>query len=168
MNARVAWMSGATIAASLWLGGCATLDDLVSPPSVSLRNVHLESLAIDEQTFLLSFDVTNPNPFPLPVSSIAYVVELDGMRFASGETDSAFTIAAGSDGEFAISVNLNLLRTAPDLLFIVRDGVRRDIPYTLEGSLGFDIPYARPTPFRSEGLIRLQAAASQAATQRER
>ena len=163
MNARTVWKSGAIVAASLWLGGCANLDALVSPPSVSLQNVQVESLDFDEQTFLLSFDVSNPNPFPLPISSITYGIELDGMRFASGETASEFTIAARSNGEFAISVDLNLLNTAPDLLFIVRDAVRRDIPYALEGSFGFDIPYAKPTEFRSEGLIRLQTAASQAA-----
>ena len=162
MKARTVWKSGAVLAAGLWMAGCASLEQVVSPPQVSLRNVHVERLDFDEQTFLLSFDVTNPNPFPLPINSIAYGVELDGMRFASGETASNFTIAARGDGEFAISVELNLLRTAPDLLFIVRDGARRDIPYALEGSLGFDIPYAKPARFRSEGVVRLQALASQA------
>ena len=72
MNARTVWKSGAIVAASLWLGGCASLDDIVSPPQVSLRNVHLESLDFDEQTFLLSFDVTNPNPFPLPIKTLTH------------------------------------------------------------------------------------------------
>ena len=163
MKTRAMWKSGAILAASVWLGGCAGLEEIVSAPQVSLRNVHVERLDFDEQTFLLSFDVTNPNPFPLPINSISYGVELDGMRFASGETSSDFTIAAHGDGEFAISVDLNLLQTAPDLLFIVRDAARRDIPYALEGSLGFDIPYARPARFRNEGVVRLQALASQAA-----
>ncbi|MFQ5610060.1 MAG: LEA type 2 family protein, partial [Woeseiaceae bacterium] len=140
-----------------------TLEDIVSAPSVTLRNVHVENLNVDEQTFLLSFDVTNPNPFPLPINSISYGVKLDGMRFASGQSASSFTVPAGSDGEFAISVSLNLLRTAPDLMFIVGDGVRRDIPYTLEGSLGFDIPYARPTRFESTGHVRLFASSNQVA-----
>ena len=163
MNAQGVWKSGAIVAASLFATSCASLEDMVSAPSVSLRNVHVESLGIDKQSFLLSFDVTNPNPFPLPINSISYGVELDGMRFASGQTASEFTIPAGSDGEFAISVNLNLLKTAPQLLFIVRDGARRDIPYALEGSLGFDIPYARQTHFESAGYVRLFAPSSQAA-----
>ena len=163
MNANSAWISGAIAAAGLMLGACATLEDIVSAPNVSLRNVHVESLDIDEQTFLLSFDVTNPNPFPLPIKTISYGVELDGMRFASGKTVSSFTVPSGSDAQFAITVNLNLLRTSPELLFVVRDGVRKDIPYTLKGSLGFDIPYASPTHFESTGHVRLFASASQAA-----
>lgn len=140
------------------LSGCASLDNLVSAPSVSLRNVHVADIGLNQQTFLLSFDVTNPNPFPLPVRSIAYGVKLDGHRFASGQAASDFTVPASGDGEFAISVELDLLQTAPELLFIVRNASRRDIPYALEGELGIDIPYARPVSFETTGLIRMQAA----------
>jgi len=126
---------------------------------VSLRNVHVEDIGFDSQTFILSFDVRNPNPFPLPVKSINYGVKLDGHRFASGEAACSFTIAAGGDGKFSISVDVNLLQTAPELLFIVRDATRREIPYSLEGRLGIDIPYTKPVKFHSSGLIGLQASA---------
>lgn len=138
-------------------GGCATLEDLVSPPGVSLRNVHVESLEMDSQRFLLAFDVTNPNPFPLPVSDVRYAVSLDGHRFASGGSRASFSVPAGGDSEFSISVELDLLDTAPQLLFIVRDGIYRNIPYALEGQLGIDIPHARPVRFAADGVIRLQA-----------
>jgi len=141
------------------LSACASLESIVSAPNVSLRNVHVQEVGFDKQTFLLAFDVTNPNPFPLPIKSVSYGVRLDGHHFAGGEAASAFTVPAGSDGEFAISVDLNLLKTAPELLFIVRDAARRDIPYSLEGTLGIDIPYTKPISFQSDGAIRLQAAA---------
>jgi len=144
------------VSVTIVLASCASLENIVSAPEVKLRGVEVASLDISEQTFVLSFDVFNPNPFPLPVKTISYAVMLDGQRFASGEMASSFTVAAGSDGEFAISVALNLLQTAPDLLFIVREGVRRDIPYGLKGQLGVDIPYARPLNFESDGLIRLR------------
>jgi LEA14-like dessication related protein len=157
MNGKKLW-SGGILLALVSLVACASLESVVSPPKVSLRNVHVEDIGLDGQTFLLAFDVTNPNPFPLPVKSINYGLKLDGHRFASGEAVSAFTVPAGSDGEFAISVDVNLLQTAPELLFIVRDATRRDIPYSLEGKLGIDIPYAKPVRFENTGLIRLQAA----------
>jgi LEA14-like dessication related protein len=143
------------------IAGCASLENIVAAPGVSLRNVKVESLDLAAQTFLLSFDVTNPNPFPLPINSISYAVELDGHRFASGATESAFTVPASGDGEFAISVDLNLLQTAPELMFIVRDGVRRDIPYALNGQLGVDIPLAKPVHFQTDGQIRLQSSSNQ-------
>ena len=159
MNRLNRWNSGALLLTAVLLSSCASLDSVVSAPTVSLRNVHVEDIGFDSQTFILSFDVRNPNPFPLPVKSINYGVKLDGHRFASGEAASSFTVAAGSDGEFAISVDVNLLQTAPELLFIVRDATRRDIPYSLEGRLGIDIPYTKPVKFESSGLIRLQASA---------
>lgn len=138
------------------LTGCASMGQLVSAPDVRLRQVQVESIDVSGQSFLLSFDVTNPNPFPLPISTISYAVALDGYPFASGNTDSAFTVPARGDGEFAISVDLNLLRTAPELLFIARDGLRRDIAYSLNGELGIDLPYAKPVAFGTDGHVRLQ------------
>ncbi len=62
---------------------------------------------------------------------------------------------AGSASQFAISVELDLLTTAPQLLSIMREGTRRDIPYQLEGQLGIDIPLTPPVSYRTEGAIRL-------------
>jgi len=149
---------GGILLLSVLLSACASLENIVSAPQVSLRNVHVENIGFSSQTFILAFDVTNPNAFPLPIKSINYGVKLDGHRFASGEAASEFTVPAGGDGEFAISVDLDLLQTAPELLFVVRDAARRDIPYSLEGRPGIDIPYTTPIKFETTGLIRLQAS----------
>ena len=159
MNRLNRWNGGGILLVSVLISACASLENVVSAPKVSLRNVHVENIGLGGQTFILAFDVTNPNPFPLPIKSINYGVKLDGHRFASGEAASSFTVAAGGDGEFAISVDVNLLQTAPELLFIIRDATRRDIPYSLEGRLGIDIPYTKPVKFENSGLIRLQASA---------
>ncbi len=159
MNRLNRWNGGGILLVSVLISACASLENVVSAPKVSLRNVHVENIGLGGQTFILAFDVTNPNPFPLPIKSINYGVKLDGHRLASGEAASAFTVAAGGDGEFAISVDVNLLQTAPELLFIIRDATRRDIPYSLEGRLSIDIPYTKPVKFENSGLIRLQASA---------
>lgn len=140
------------------MSACASMpESLVSSPSVKLSNVQVVGLGFNSQTFLLSFDVANPNPFPLPVSNVGYGVRLDGQRFASGETASKFTIPADGDASFAISVDLNLLQTAPQLLSIVRDGTRQDINYELEGRFGVDIPLAPTLKYRNSGKIRLNS-----------
>ncbi len=140
------------------MSACATLpENLVKSPSVSLRNVQVVGLGFTNQTFLLSFEVENPNPFPLPVRSVNYGVKLNGQRFASGETVSDFTIPAVGDTRFAISVDLNLLQTAPGLLSIVRDGSRSEIVYELSGQLGVDIPLTPPIKYRNSGSFRLSS-----------
>ncbi|MDH3991164.1 MAG: hypothetical protein OEV34_18665, partial [Gammaproteobacteria bacterium] len=52
----------------LGLSGCAsTMQNLVKSPAVELRAVQVMGLGFNSQTFLLSFDISNPNPFALPV-----------------------------------------------------------------------------------------------------
>ena len=139
--------------------GCASTGAMIERPGVSLRNVEVADIDLDGQTFVLGFDVVNPNPFPLPIRSVSYGVELEGLRLASGETQTSFTVPAGGDSHFAITVDVDLMHTAPQLVFIVRDGIYRDIPYALEGSLAIDVPLAKPVSFRNQGSIRLDAAA---------
>lgn len=149
----VRWVSLIALCA---LGACASLpDDIIAKPDVELSDVQVVGLGFKNQTFLLSFNVNNPNPFTLPVSSVSYGVRLDGLRFASGETPSAFSIPAGGAARFAISVELDLLTTAPQLLAILQQGARRDIPYVLEGRLGIDLPTAPAVSYRTDGSVRL-------------
>lgn len=143
--------------AGLTLSGCATVGRAVQPPVVTLQKVDLAELDFSRQTFVLSFDVQNPNSFALPVNHVSYGVKLDDQQFASGESIADFTIPANGDGKFAISVELDLLRTAPQLLYTVRDAASRDLPYELRGKLGIGLPLVAQLPFRKSGEIRWQA-----------
>lgn len=144
---------------ALAVSGCATtMEDIVRSPGVELRSVEVLGLGFSSQTFLLSFNVENPNPFSLPVSSVSYSLKLDGQRFASGQTPGAFSVPASGSGEFAISVDLDLLNSSPQLLSIVRQGVRKDIVYELDGRFAIDVPLAPTVSFRNSGSIRLGAA----------
>ena len=71
------------------VSACAGMQRAISAPGVSLRNVEVADINFSKQTFVLSFDVTNPNPFPLPVNYVSYGVTLDRQRFASGKTVAA-------------------------------------------------------------------------------
>lgn len=139
------------------LASCAGMESAISKPEVSLRNVEVSTIDFSKQTFVLGFDVSNPNPFPLPVNYVSYGVKLNEQRFASGETVASFTIPANSDSQFAISVDLDLIRTAPQLLHAVRDGIKQDLSYELSGKLGIDIPLVDRVAFSSSGAIRLHA-----------
>ena len=140
----------------LTLSGCASmLQDAVKNPSVSLYSVEVVGLALTGQTFMLTFDVSNPNSFSLPVSSVNYGVKLDGQPFASGSTADKFSVPANGDAQFAISVDLDLLQSAPMLLSLVRRGVNQDVSYELDGEFAVDLPLVPPLPYRNTGSIRL-------------
>lgn len=145
------------LVAGTLLNGCAAVGIAVESPVVTLQKVDLADLDFSRQTFVLSFDVSNPNSFALPVNYVSYGVKLDDQQFAHGEAVAKFTIPARGDGEFAITVDLDLLRTAPQLLYTVRDATNRDLPYQLEGKLGIDLPLVEQVPFRKSGEIRLYA-----------
>ena len=158
MNCGKRWRLLALLAMLTGLGACETLpENLIEKPEVVLRDVQVVGLGLNAQTFLLSFDISNPNPFPLPVSHVSYGVKLDGQRFATGRTPGNISVPASGTTQFSISVDLDLLNTAPALLSIVREGVRREVPYELEGELGVDIPLTPPVRYRSEGAIRLNS-----------
>ena len=147
-------------AAVLLMGGCASgLESVLQTPSVELTAVEVVGLGFNSQTFRLSFDINNPNGFALPIDAVSYGVNLNGQRFASGETDSEFSVPAGGDAQFAISVELDLLQTAPQLLSIVRQGVRSDVPYELDGKLTLGLPLTPPLSFSNSGNIRLHSGA---------
>ena len=138
------------------LSSCASMpESLVASPDVDLQSVQVVGLGFKNQTFLLSFAVANPNDFSLPIREVAYAIRLDGQRFASGATASEFTVPANGRADFAISVELDLLRSSPEVLSLVRGGNRRDFNYELEGQFALDIPLAPAVAYRESGSVRL-------------
>ena len=138
------------------LAACESFpENIISSPEVELRDVEVVGLGFSSQTFLLSFDIRNPNPFALPVSHVSYGIKLGGQRFPSGQTSSDISVPASGTSQFAISVDLDLLNTAPRLLSVIRDSTRAEIPYELEGQLSVDIPFTPPVTYRSSGAIQV-------------
>lgn len=148
---------GALVAASALLSGCASTGPAIVAPELELRSVELTELGFYGQTFLLGFDVHNPNPFPLPVRNVRYELTLDNRRFAGGETQSGFVVGAKSDAEFAISVELDLRQSASGFHTLIESGFERAVKYELQGSLRLDLPAAPPISFSEAGTVRLRA-----------
>lgn len=138
------------------LASCATPKVTVQQPEIVLTGIQVKDIRLSGQNFLLGFSVSNPNPFPLPVKSIRYDLRLDDHEFAGGETQGDFVVSARGDGKFVIAVELDLLQSVSQLASLLRGGRRETIAYDLKGSLAVDIPFARPVPFSSAGVIRLQ------------
>lgn len=140
----------------LTLSACASTGTVVETPAVVLSSIKLEAASIRRQTFLLGIDISNPNPFPLPVKSVRYQVNFDGEKFASGETAANFTIPANGDGAFGIRVDLDLLRTTTQVTSLLQPGGDGTVNYDLDGSLSADIPFTPPIPFATSGVISIR------------
>lgn len=153
---RAVFRAASVVACALSLGACASSGPVVQNPQVVLTNVALTDINFRSQKFRLSFDVQNPNAFPLPVRSIRYKVLLDQQQFAGGETDSNFTVPANGESSFTISVELDLINSASRIAALLQRGHARPLPYELHGSLRVNIPFTRPLSFNQSGTIVVQ------------
>lgn len=139
------------------ISGCATGGSLVQSPSVDLTSVEVSDMSFTRQTFLLGFSVKNPNPFSIPVKAVSYRVRLNNENFAAGETQSNFTVPASGDGDFVISVDLDLLKSGAQLTSIVRSGMNDRVDYEVFGDLAVDIPLVPTLRFSNSGTILVQS-----------
>ena len=146
--------------AAACLSACAGTGSVIDSPQVNLTRVELTSASFRRQTFLLSFNISNPNPFPLPVKAVEYLVMFDNEKFAAGETQGSFTVPARGDDTFAISVDLDFMRSATHLTSLLRGGFQENLRYELQGLLAVDIPLVKPIPFSSSGVINMTQTAS--------
>lgn len=141
------------LASTCFLSACAGTGTLIDSPSVNLTSVELAEVSLGRQTFNLGFDVDNPNPFPLPIQAVEYRVILDKKKFAGGATEGSFTVPARGRDDFTISVDLDMLNSAAQLSSLLLGGTREAVSYELQGSLTVDIPFTKPLPFSSTGVI---------------
>ncbi len=139
--------------AALFLSACASTETMIAAPAVQLKSVQLSKVGFNQQTFLLGFDVSNPNSFPLPVRAVKYRLLFDDKSFANGETQGNFTVPSHGDDQFFLSVNVNFLDSATQLTSLLRGGVPEHVEYELQGSLAIDIPFVKPVAFSSTGVI---------------
>ena len=140
------------------LSACAGTGAIIDSPEVRLTSVELTKANFHQQEFLLGFHVSNPNPFPLPVRSVTYRVQLGDQRFASGKTQGNFTVPSNGNTSFVISIEVDLLRTTTNLAGFIPGKLREDLNYELSGSFAIDIPFAKPLRFSHSDSIDLVAA----------
>jgi len=81
-------------------------------PEVSLADFRLLDLGVTEQNYLVRLSLKNPNPFPLPLSSMNYQIHLNDKEFARGENNEAVTIPAAGEEFLDLKVSTNLLKMA--------------------------------------------------------
>ena len=147
-----------TLLTLILASGCASYTAGFREPAVELTSVEVTKMSLSGQTVLLGFRVYNPNPLPLPVKGIRYRVRLNDQEFAGGETDGRFSVPANGDGEFGISVNLDLMRSGPQLAMLLQNGAGDDLRYELSGDLRLDVPTGPTLRFEEKGAIPLRTA----------
>ena len=141
------------LAVALVLPGCSALD-LVAP-SVDLVDVGLESVGLLESVVALELRIENPNPFRLPIESVAYTFFLGGRRVGVGATRGLVDIPARGSARQEVVIELDNVELVRRLRTLLDDEVdyRIEAEHVIRGLGGQRLRSV------SEGDVDLRSAA---------
>jgi hypothetical protein len=136
-----------TLIACVALGACATLGQLIQPPTFSAANTQ------DAQVRLLGpgaghplggigvrlfARVTNPNAFGLTLTTLNGNLFLDGQRTAAVDLPLGLPMRAAQDTILPIDINVSFA-DIPNIVTTLRNALTRNtIGYRLDGTFGVD------------------------------
>ncbi|WCJ21800.1 Late embryogenesis abundant protein group 2 [Euphorbia peplus] len=76
-------------------------------PTADVSGVHVPKINLDQADFIIDVLIKNPNPVPIPLVDINYLIESDGRKLISGLIPDAGTIAA--HGEETVKIPISLI-----------------------------------------------------------
>ncbi|XP_072990152.1 desiccation-related protein At2g46140 [Typha latifolia] len=106
-------------------------------PTADVSGVHIPHINLHKAEIVVDILITNPNPVPIPLVDIDYLVESDGRKLVSGLIPDAGTIHAhGSE-----TVNIPILLVYDDIKDTYQDIKPGSIiPYKIRVALIIDVP----------------------------
>lgn len=138
------------------LVSCATLGSYEEPELTLIDMQPAESGNL-EQRFKLRFRLLNPNDVALPVTGVRYKVDVLGETFASGATNSDFTVDGFADAEFEVTVGVSLLR-ATRVLMKAMNNTGEPFSYRLDARIKTTIPFLGDVRVVREGELAFDGA----------
>lgn len=118
-----------------YLTGCDELEPYL--PTVSFNRFDVQDINFQDADIDFVFDVNNPNPVEISLSSFSYAFGLMDVDLLDGDDDDGMTLEAIGASELALPVHLTW-QDAWDTVHATR-GVD-EIDFGLRGDFGFDTP----------------------------
>ncbi|AEF23311.1 LEA type 2 family protein [Pseudomonas fulva] len=135
------------------LTGCSTwFSDNFKDPDVRLVDVNVVKAKLLEQRFILRFRIDNPNDVSLPVRGLEYVVHLNDVLLADGESEVWFTVPANGHLEFDVPVRTNLWRHVRQVVKLL-ENPDEPIRYRLQGQVKTGLFFGRRVHMARNGEI---------------
>ena len=123
---------------ALGLAACSGLPFNAVAPKVSVADVAVKRLGFFEQRFDVRLRVSNPNDFDLTIEALDFELELNGLPFANGLSQTSTRIAATSSTLLridAITQSNDLIRQIESL---APESLKAGVPYRIHGRLKTD------------------------------
>lgn len=141
----------------LWLTcgliSCANQPLAPLSPEISIANFRLSNLGILQQDFLVQLRLKNPNPFPLPITRLDYILSINNQEFNRGDSQQSLILPALSEETLEIKVSSNLWKII-DQWRGWESGFSRQLNYQLSGGLQIT-NWVPKLPFNYQGTVAL-------------
>ncbi|KAH7315094.1 hypothetical protein KP509_21G033700 [Ceratopteris richardii] len=106
-------------------------------PTAKLSGFHLLKITLERADIVIDLLISNPNPVPIPLVDIKYLIESDGRKLLSGVIPDAGTIHAHGSETVKIPVTL-IYKDIKDTYDDIHPG--EVIPYRVRVELIADVP----------------------------
>lgn len=151
------WVIARAALSFVLIGLLSTLMAACSPkferPNLTVVGIELEGGNFLRQSFLVKFQVQNPNDRALPVNGLHAEVNVGGQRIASGVSNRAFVVPALGQSEFDMTISANLGVALLQLANRHNDS----IDYEVTGAASLDLPFFHDLPFHQTGSFSLSS-----------
>ncbi len=151
MRSLVHWVSLAMIISSL--AGCAGMGQRMESPRINIANVAPREVKFFEQVFDLDLRIQNPNDVPLAINGLAFELELNGKRFATGVSNESLVVDRLSSGVIRVEALTTLWGFIQQVAEYQRTKAPR-LAYRLTGKIYVGSPSVK-LPFDDSGEITI-------------
>ncbi len=138
----------------LLLLGSAACTPKFERPNLSVASVEMQKGNLLQQTFLVKFQIQNPNDRALPVSGLHAELSVGGERIASGVSNRAFVVPPLGQSEFDMTITANMALALLKLANQHADS----IDYEVTGAASLDLPFLHDLPFQQKGSLSLKGS----------
>jgi len=123
-------------------------------PNLMVVGIDMKSGNLLQQTFLVKFQIQNPNDRDLPVSGLHAELNVGGEQIASGVSNRAFVVPAHGQSEFDMTITANMALAMLKLANQHADS----IDYEVTGAASLDLPFMHDLPFHQNGSFPLKGS----------
>jgi len=121
---------------------------------MSVADLQIKHLGLNEQAFTIRVKVDNPNAFALPIAGLNYGLNVMGIDVAAGQTSGGVRVQAKNSDFIDINLSTNLIKAVPDIAkALANNGGNLD--YGFNGNVNLDNPLIKNVPFNKNGTLKL-------------
>jgi LEA14-like dessication related protein len=132
---------------------CAACAPKFERPNLTVSGIQMQGGNFLQQSFLVKFQVQNPNDRALPVSGLHAELNVGGQRIASGVSNRAFVVPPMGQSEFDMTITANVAVALLQLANRHSDSV----DYEVTGAADLDLPFLHDLPFHQTGSFSLNS-----------